>query len=306
MYLLQLPPELIMEIFSYVGSGYFRWNMSRLSVCRQWYYFARLACFQDLYISQYILDRLARSPYLQENLCSIEESVEHLDLLLPSYEEERNRIARQRGHWCIASSSPDATGWASEQNANLARLAAAIKHSNRLRSLRICSLPVRPVKGVFDQLLNSADLFRNELLPFLTAGNLTCLDLDLWRDRDILRKTEREYGHGHHLCTMISKHLSTLRRLRVRMQPICPDVLKIKEENNKLRLSDVVINIIGTDRSPFEDGVRGYYFGTIEAAGKNSSDPDGSPENGEDPDRSSFEEPRTCAGHFDRQKDRGA
>jgi hypothetical protein len=47
----------------------------------------------------------------------------------------------------------------------------------------------------------------------------------------------------HHLCPSIGALLRTLQILRLRMCSICPDVLKTRGPDTKLRLSTVAINL---------------------------------------------------------------
>ncbi|KAJ3518655.1 hypothetical protein NM208_g14438 [Fusarium decemcellulare] len=48
---------------------------------------------------------------------------------------------------------------------------------------------------------------------------------------------------GGHICPAIGTLLHTLETLHLRMRRICPDVLKPREQNGKLRLSEVVIHL---------------------------------------------------------------
>ncbi|KAF1835637.1 hypothetical protein BDW02DRAFT_597127 [Decorospora gaudefroyi] len=87
MSLLQLPSETLIQIFDYVGSSYFRSDLSRLAVCKQWSKFAHTACFRDFYVTQKTVRRLLSSPYVESSLPLVKDSVETLDLALKGFED---------------------------------------------------------------------------------------------------------------------------------------------------------------------------------------------------------------------------
>jgi hypothetical protein len=87
MSLLQLPTETLTQIFNYVGSSYFRSDLSRLTVGKEWNKFARTACFQDSYVTQKSLERLLSSPYEESSLALVKDSVETLGLDLKGFED---------------------------------------------------------------------------------------------------------------------------------------------------------------------------------------------------------------------------
>ncbi|XDG04573.1 hypothetical protein ABKA04_004188 [Annulohypoxylon sp. FPYF3050] len=71
----------------HVGSSYFRHDLGRLTVCKQWFIFARIACFKNLQYSQKTLRRLLSSQDVERSLLAIKGSLEILDLELEGFED---------------------------------------------------------------------------------------------------------------------------------------------------------------------------------------------------------------------------
>jgi hypothetical protein len=138
------------------GSSFFREDFRRLTVCKQWFRFARTACFKDPQLSQSALRRLLSSSDVEEKnmLLVVKDSLEILDLKLKGFEdwssipepqsypqEEANALDLD------ASRSRDEdferallllAAWTAGLDNDLARLAAIItKESRKLRILRI-------------------------------------------------------------------------------------------------------------------------------------------------------------------------
>ena len=147
MSLLQLPPELLVQIFNEVGSSYFRSDLSRLTICRRWSRFALTACFRSLYVNNKTLRRLQSSPYMEAGLDLIQESTEVLILELVGFEDLYSSQSAQH-NISGATNVPHATRgtvkrriWGAELNNILLRLSSIMKQSPRLRTLRIHVCP---------------------------------------------------------------------------------------------------------------------------------------------------------------------
>jgi hypothetical protein len=82
MSLLRLPPETLTQIMNDVGSSYFREDLGRLTICKQWFSFARTAYFKDFQLCQKSLRSLLSSRDVGKSLLLISDSVETLDLEL--------------------------------------------------------------------------------------------------------------------------------------------------------------------------------------------------------------------------------
>jgi hypothetical protein len=147
MSLLQLPPETLIQIFDHVGSSYFRSDLSRLTVCKQWSKFACNACFRDFCVTQKTLRRLLSSPYVESSLPLVKDSVETLDLDLAGFEDwDSIPLSRHDSRavnvldvstWNSAHGRAVRAAWTTNLNNDLLYLATIIKQSRELRILRI-------------------------------------------------------------------------------------------------------------------------------------------------------------------------
>ncbi|KAK4644031.1 hypothetical protein QC761_0048410 [Podospora bellae-mahoneyi] len=252
MALLKLPPETLIQIFDHVGSSYFRSDLSRLTVCKQWSEYAHTTCFQDLYVTQKTLRRLLSSPYVESSLRLVKNSVETLDLILKGFEDWDS--IPLSGHdpqavnvWNGAHGHAVRATWTTELNNDLLYLAAIIQQSRRLRILRIqATSELHPLL----RFLERRDyLFLSTIRAFLLVSNLTSLELDLCGTRLIPHQSQ-ERGEGIHVCTSIAALLTTLRRLRLRMRSICADVLRPPQHCTDLKLNEMLINLSLSNESP--------------------------------------------------------
>lgn len=252
---LQLSPEILIQIFDYIGSSYFRSDLSRLTVCKQWSKFAYTACFQDFYVTQKTLRRLLSSPYVELSLPLVKDSVGTLDLDLKGFEDwdsipvsqHDSRAVNVLNVWNGAHGRAVRAAWTRELNNDLFYLANIIKQSRKLRILRIqATSELHPLL----HLLERRDyLFGSTVRAFLSASNIASLELDLCGTQLIPHQSQ-EHGEGFHVCTTIAALLTTLRRLRLRMRSICADILKPQQYSTNLRLNEILINLSLSNESP--------------------------------------------------------
>ncbi|KAI9694316.1 MAG: hypothetical protein M1820_009040 [Bogoriella megaspora] len=257
MSLLQLPPEILIQIFDYVGSSYFRSDLSRFTVCKQWRKYAYTACFRDLYVTQKTLRRLLSSPYVELSLPLFKDYVETLDLYLKGFEDWDSISLSRHDSWAV--NVPDVTtwngahgraeraSWTTELNNDLLHLATIIKQSRKLRSLRIQA--TSELHPRFRLLERRDYLFLSTIRAFLSASSLTSLELDLCGTR-LMTYQSQEHSEGFHVCTSIAALLTTLQRLRLRMRSICASVLKPQQHSTILRLNEMLINLSLSNESP--------------------------------------------------------
>jgi hypothetical protein len=258
MSLLQLPPETLIQIFDHVSSSYFRSDLSRLTVCKQWSKFAHTACFRHFNVTQTTLQRLLSSPHVEIGLSLVKDSVETLDLdlkgfenwdspPLPYHDAQAVRLL-DASTWNDSRGYAERTAWTTELNNHLLHLAAIIKPSRKLRTLSIQATvelhPLLPLLTRRDYLNSST------VCTLLSVGNLTSLELDLWVTQLITPHQSEEHGERSHVCTSIAALLTTLRRLRLHMRSICADVLKPRQHSTSLRLDEVLINLSLFSESP--------------------------------------------------------
>jgi hypothetical protein len=257
MSLVQLPPEIQVQIFDYVGSSYFRSDLSRLTVCKQWSKFACNACFREFYVTQKTLRRLLSSPYVEPSLSLVKDSAEILDLDLEGFGDWHSiplsRHDSQAGTvinvstWDSAHGRAVRAAWTTELNNDLVSLVTMIKPLRKLRILRIqATIELHPL---FPLLERRDYLCLSTISAFLSASNLTSLELDLCGTRLIPHQSQ-EHGEGFHVCTSIAALLTTLRHLRLRMRTTCAEVLKPRQHSTNLRLNEVLINLSLSNESP--------------------------------------------------------
>ncbi|KAK4201545.1 hypothetical protein QBC40DRAFT_278086 [Triangularia verruculosa] len=247
MTLLQLPPETLYQIFNHIGSSFFRSDLSRLTVCRQWSEFAYTACFRDFYVTQNILRRLLSSPYAESSLGLVKDNAETLALNLKGFEDWDSLLDSDTSDWDGAHGQAKRAEWTRKLNNDLVYFGSIIQQSRKLRIVRIqATSELHPL----DRFLERRDyLCLSPICTFLSASNITSLELDLCGTRLIPHQSQ------DHVCPSIAALLSTLRRLRLRLRSICADVLKPPQEHqqdytNQLRLDQVLINLSLYDESP--------------------------------------------------------
>ncbi|KAM7215356.1 hypothetical protein V8F06_009217 [Rhypophila decipiens] len=227
--LLRLPPEIIVQIFNELGSFFFQQDLGRLTVCKQWFEFALPACFRHITLSRKTLSSLVTSAVMKSPF-PLQRSLETLDIELVTWHGQEYR--------------PESFGpiiLITTLNNDLTKLATVVQQSPRLRKLRIriwspdCPEPPYIPWG-YPRLAT--------IQAFLSVENLRHLVLDEVSDlSDGYSNSPSQQGEDHHLCPHINALFRTLRTLHVRMRSICPDVLKPRDSNNTLHLSEVVINL---------------------------------------------------------------
>lgn len=232
MHLLRLPPEILFQIFNEIGSFFFQEDLSRLTVCKKWFEFALPAYFRHITLSRQTLRSLASSGVIKSP-SALKKSLETLDIdLFTSYGGEY--LQEMFG---LGIRDSRALTKIEALNNDLSKLATIAQQSSRLRNLRIRiwspdSPEPRNIPGGHPRL--------STIQAFLSVANLRRLVLDLCGR---CLNSPGQQGNCHHICPHISALLPTLRTLHLRMRCICPDVLKARESDNTVHLSEVVINL---------------------------------------------------------------
>lgn len=233
MLLLDLPSEIIIQIFGHIDSSYFRSDLSRLTVSKAWHIYAYAVYFRDLRIDQKKLQCLALSPLAWSSISQVNREMKNLDLYLDDRSDLSADRMFQPNRAVVNALRLD---WKMEYNRNLRFLAGIVEQVPPLHHLRIQA--VKPITQL-------DYLFPSTVRALLSPSNLTRLELDLCGVEDSF-----DTGNKIHLCASIAEHLGMLHYLRLRMQPICADVLKIKQKETNLRLHTVIINLgVGSNRS---------------------------------------------------------
>ncbi|KAI1295271.1 hypothetical protein F5Y03DRAFT_399249 [Xylaria venustula] len=222
--LLLLPPETLSHVFGEIGTSFFREDLGRLTVCKTWFEFALPVLFKNVKLTRHTLKSLISSRVM-ENSAQIQRNLETLDL-----------------EFCELGATPPGENphtWIDNLNSDVAEFATRVRQSRRLHTLRIQALGRSASIANYINFSIGANLSLPVVLDLLSLGNLDTLLLDLNAG---LLKPEGEERETLHLCPAISALLPTLRTLHVRMQYICPDVLKPLGTDYRLCLSTVVIN----------------------------------------------------------------
>ncbi|KAI2778895.1 hypothetical protein F4815DRAFT_446948 [Daldinia loculata] len=253
MSLLRLPPETLTQIFDQIGSYFFREDLGRLTVCKQWFEFAHPACFKCITLSQKTLWSLIASGIMKRP-SPLKDSLVILDLELRGYQpcistsypqedaQELNYLESPASNEAPGD-NPDKT-WIEVLDNDLAQLATIAQQSRRLRTLRIRAWSY-PFPGILDSPKDYLSLPTMQSL--LSLENLSVLVLDLPAG---FLYPSGEQGECCHICPAIGTLLRTLQTLHLRMHSICPDVLKPRDPNDNLHLSVVAINLSLTTNLP--------------------------------------------------------
>ncbi|KFH44943.1 hypothetical protein ACRE_042420 [Hapsidospora chrysogenum ATCC 11550] len=259
MSLLRLPPETLVQIFDEIGSSFFREDLDRLTVCKQWFEFALPTFYKCITLSRETLRSLIASGGIigtPSHPPPLSDSLETLDIELRGYYQLCTSSPRE--YLRLSNSSDGATTapnevprqdpletWQRDLNSDLSQLAVVAQQSPRLRTLRIRAWSSR-------SLLDSPEYYLQlpTIQTFLSVDNLSVLALDL---SGSFLDSSGQQGDGRHICPAIGAVLCTLRTLHLRMRNICPDVLKPRDPISSLRLGVVVVNL--SDDGPTRDNV---------------------------------------------------
>lgn len=244
--LLRLPNETLAQIFGQVGSSFFREDLERLTVCKHWFHFALPTLYQSISLSQETLWRLIASGVIRRSL--LKDSLETLDLELIDGSEAFYPpvLPREDAQEPDTPSTPAPAeppgdnphqAWIDSLNEDLARLAALVQQSRRLRTLR-----VQAWRSTRPRALETPGNYLSlpKMHALLSVENLSVLMLDLSAG---FSASSEEQEERHHICPVIGAHLRTLRTLHLRLRTICADVLKPLHSGDKLRLNTVVVNL---------------------------------------------------------------
>lgn len=156
--------------------------------------------------------------------------------------------------------------WTTELNNDLINLATISKQSRRLHVLRIQA--TSELLPLLDVLRRHDYLFLSTIAAFLSARNLTKLELDLCGTQ-LTTRPSREHVRGFHICTSIPALLTTLQYLRLRMRVICADVLKPRQHSTDLQLNEVLINLSLSNESPLSISAgHAEYCGALSTYGR--------------------------------------
>jgi hypothetical protein len=251
MSLLELPPEILTNIFEFVGAANLHSDVSRITVNKQWSKFAHTACFQDLCITQKTLRGLVSSPYMEASPQPVTDILRSISVALIGFDEWSSM--------CPKTYTYPRLPWEAKLREDLDFLTTITNNSRKLRSISIKAAVEPRVSSNHAQ--RDDYVYISTMRSYLSATNLTHLDLDLVGSRLISSRADRghydNYGRTH-ICPHIAKYLTTLQTLRLRLRDICPTALSLQQGATKLRLTNVIVNLC-LDGVADELGFYSYY-----------------------------------------------
>ncbi|ATY64781.1 hypothetical protein A9K55_005378 [Cordyceps militaris] len=243
--LLQLPPEILRFIFEQIGSSFFRQDLNRLTICKQWSEFALPECQRRAVLSDESLKRLFDSQ-VPERLATLRSNCKVLGLYLggdssrslslPTQTHTRTSSNQDTSEALRDSSQQDTVASSQRLDNYLVQLALLAHKSPMLRSLCIQARGFPPGLHTSQGDYLSLPTMRS----LLSVANLSVLLLDLTVNFfDSADYTEASCE----LCPTIGTLLGRLQVLQVRVRTICPDALKPRSQGYKLRLNKLVVNL---------------------------------------------------------------
>ncbi|KAI1295180.1 hypothetical protein F5Y03DRAFT_309534 [Xylaria venustula] len=228
--LLQLPAELLLCILGHVGAGFFRWDLHRLTISKQWYTFAWQIFLQDIQLTSKSLIKLTDNVGVlmrsQPRIATVELSLEGFKEPSPLTQIDR------RGTYGV--DVDDVDQWTARLNYSLANFTDVLRHCSGLRSLKLKA----GSEYELGYLWRHGYLMTRPLADLLSVCNLTSLEFDV----GYYALGQIDDAHGH-LCCSINSQLKSLRRLHCRMTNICERLLEPPADDTPLALEEVIVNL---------------------------------------------------------------
>jgi hypothetical protein len=253
MLLVQLPPELLLAIFNFLGPEFFREDISRLTVSRWWYDgFAwptlvgnlELTAKATAFTGGEALESLQEFTRDETLILRAQPHITALSLSLINF-----KLGSNGQHRPDAQADAELDEWVVTTKSSLAKLAANLPHCPHLQHLKLL---VRARHGWYPLADTLVDLF--------SAGQLTSLHLDAAGSFRVVGSRDREVGEDHsstHFCPSINALFPSLRRLHYHMDSVCERLLEIPEEGTFPHLDEVIIDITRYERLlPFPASLR--------------------------------------------------
>ncbi|KAF4438781.1 hypothetical protein FACUT_4654 [Fusarium acutatum] len=241
--LLYLPPETLVQIFTYVGPLFFQKDITRLTVSKRWFEFARSTCYQHVTFSPERLRAFVSSKSV-ERPDIFRDNVQALALNFGIHRGPLNAVSSWEPmgndlYSTLARETAEARSSSirfKNLDADLGQIGIILQQAPKLRFLRIEAYG-SPTRSQPD---GPAIIYHSTMKTVLSVEHLTSLVMDL-PGRILSLKEDRE--RTCHICPMIGAILHRLLHLRLRMRRICPDALRSRDPTEDLRLNRVVINM---------------------------------------------------------------
>ncbi|KAI0425846.1 hypothetical protein F5Y09DRAFT_320646 [Xylaria sp. FL1042] len=228
--LLQLPTELLLYVLSHVGAGFFRQNVYRLTISRQWYSLAWQIFFQDIQLTSKSLMRMTKSMAV---LMRSEPRISTVELSLEGFKEP-NPLTQIDRRGTYGVDVDDVDQWTARLNYSLALLTGLLRRSSGLRRLKLKA----GSEYELGYLWRHGYLMVNPLAELLSVCHLTSLEFDV----GYYALGQRDDPSAH-LCCLINSSMKTLRRLHCRMANICERLLEPPKDDTTFNLEEVIVNL---------------------------------------------------------------
>ncbi|KAI1194020.1 hypothetical protein F5X97DRAFT_338227 [Nemania serpens] len=233
MFLLQLPNELLLDILSNAGREFFRQNVSRLTVSRQWYGLAWQVMARDLLLTTTSLMKLTEN---EAALMRNRPRIATVELRFNGFEDsglltQTNRPAMEQDH--ITADIVDK--WTTRLNSSLAKMCAALQQCPGLQCVTVKAAPEKYDIG----LERLGYLTVEPLADLLSVCHLTSLELDIGGSYPLGQTSDP----NTHFCRLINSQFPSLRKLRCRINTVCEHLLKPPNNEKPLRLKEVIVNL---------------------------------------------------------------
>ncbi|EFQ99192.1 hypothetical protein MGYG_02206 [Nannizzia gypsea CBS 118893] len=236
--LLGLPAELLLWVLELLSASFYRDDIRRLTVCKQWYPAAHVVFYSDIYLQAESLSRFLLRPSHSTSDDSSKHKWNHLAIELRGFESWDSTYAQGLDDQAIQASLGS---WTRNLNSDLTKLATWLQGSRTLRTLRFTAwsefnpkLPMLPRREY---------ILMDKILGLLSLGRLSVLELDTCGSNFIHQDESQLHSrHQMHICQDIAALLPQPHRLRLRMREICPLVL-YTQDSAVPYLRSVIVNL---------------------------------------------------------------
>lgn len=260
MYLLKLPPELLLLTTQYLGASFFRDDLRRLTLCKQWYPFARTVLLADLRLSAKSLAQVLFAPGAARRLELLKPSLRGVEFTLDGFDDWESILptttalslggdASTPTVWNENDCQAARAEWTTRLDDNLSNFLAFLRTCRNLRTFRFTAFS--EFHPLLEEFPKRDYLYEPTVSRLLSLRNLTALELDTC-GTSFISRNDHQGPQQIHVCSHISRLLPQLHCLRLRMRDICPDALCPPEGSNTklLKLNELIVNLSLANESP--------------------------------------------------------
>lgn len=233
MSLLQLPLELLSFVIRYLGLEFFRQDIRRLTVFKQWYACAWQLLAKDLHLTPGAITRLAGEEIA--TLVRIQPYVKTAALVF----EGRSPSGENVENAALNGDASSTLEWSARLNTALTTVAAQLKQCPKLRHLRVKAEPECNDLSLLRISMGQGYLMPKPVDDFLSLRHLTSLEFDI---AGSFPQGPTDNGSVH-FCASINLLLPSLRRLHCRMNAVCETLLERPKNDSPLQLEEIIVNL---------------------------------------------------------------